>query len=123
MWTIKILQKILKGLAQLTIRRYKPFIIGVTGSVGKTSTKLAVSVVLGGSTSVRAARGNLNNELGFPLSILGDYDGSKTGGSSFWIKAVLDGLWGIVFKKEYPKGWELFYRNSTIFSDWVVHKS
>jgi UDP-N-acetylmuramoyl-tripeptide--D-alanyl-D-alanine ligase len=99
----KILQWKLRAIARLTIWRYRPFIIGVTGSVGKTSTKLATSVVLSGSTSVRAARGNLNNELGFPLAILGDYDGYKTGGALFWIGAIISGIFGMFFRRNYPK--------------------
>ncbi len=103
MWAVKILQWELKKVAQLTVWRYRPFIIGVTGSVGKTSTKLAISTVLGNSVSVRAARGNLNNELGFPLAILGDYDGRKIGGALFWIGAVAKGLLGLISRKGYPK--------------------
>jgi UDP-N-acetylmuramoyl-tripeptide--D-alanyl-D-alanine ligase len=63
----------LRKLSQLTIWRYRPGIIGVTGSVGKTSAKLAIAAVLGGERHVRISRGNLNSELGLPLAILGDW--------------------------------------------------
>lgn len=66
-----ILQKILAILARLTIWRYKPTIIGITGSVGKTSTKEAVFAVLKKKYRVRRAEKNYNNEIGLPLTILG----------------------------------------------------
>src|SRR5258708_2591235 len=64
---------ILKKLAQATILRYKPAIVGVTGSVGKTSTKIAIATVLSETLSVRAPHANFNTELGLPLTILGDW--------------------------------------------------
>ncbi len=67
------IQKILRRLAQLTVLRYRPAIVGVTGSVGKTSTKLAIAAVLSGNRQVRASRGNFNGEIGLPLAILGDW--------------------------------------------------
>jgi len=66
-----ILQKILAWLARATIHKYKPIIIGITGSVGKTSTKEAVFCVLKKKYRVRRAEKNYNNEIGFPLTILG----------------------------------------------------
>jgi len=74
---LKILKYMLKQLARLTIWRFKPQIIGITGSVGKTSTKEAVFAVLsardGNRLKIRKSEGNLNNELGMPLAILGDW--------------------------------------------------
>ena len=74
---LKILKSYLKFLAELTIRRFKPQIIGITGSVGKTSAKDAIFAVLsargGERGEVRKSEGNLNNELGMPLAILGDW--------------------------------------------------
>lgn len=49
-----------------------PF-VGVTGSVGKTSTKEFLSYLLAsqaGAEGVLATRGNLNNHLGLPLTLL-----------------------------------------------------
>ncbi len=67
----KILQKILFILAVRTLRRYTPTIVGITGSVGKTSTKEAVYTVLRWKFLVRKSEGNFNNEIGVPLTILG----------------------------------------------------
>ncbi len=47
-----------------------PF-IGVTGSVGKTSTKEVLSSVLSQKFKVHKTQGNFNNELGVPLTIFG----------------------------------------------------
>lgn len=47
-----------------------PF-IGVTGSVGKTSTKEMLSSVLSQKFKVHKTHGNFNNELGVPLTIFG----------------------------------------------------
>lgn len=44
-------------------------VVGITGSVGKTSTKLAIAHVLAGRYKVLAHPGNYNSEIGLPLSI------------------------------------------------------
>ncbi|MDA3840185.1 MAG: Mur ligase family protein [Patescibacteria group bacterium] len=67
----KILQFILKIIAKLVLKKYKPKIIGVTGSVGKTTTKEAVFTVLSKKYRVGKSLKNYNNEIGLPLSILG----------------------------------------------------
>lgn len=45
-------------------------VVGITGSNGKTSTKDFTAAVLGRAYSVCATRGNLNNHIGVPLSVL-----------------------------------------------------
>ena len=50
-------------LAKLYLWRFKPEIIAITGNVGKTSTKEAISAVMARIKTVRFAKGNLNNEL------------------------------------------------------------
>jgi UDP-N-acetylmuramoyl-tripeptide--D-alanyl-D-alanine ligase len=70
----KVLRWKLKKLAQLMIWRFRPGIVGITGSVGKTSTKLAVAAVLREGRSVRMSEGNLNNDFGLPLTILGEWN-------------------------------------------------
>ncbi len=96
-----LLAALLNLFARLTLVRYRPFIVGVTGSVGKTSTKTAIFTVLKSDFKVRMAGGNLNNEIGLPLAILGDYD--KTGGLIFWLKVFLKGLLQLILKTSYPK--------------------
>lgn len=84
---LSVIQKTLKLLARLTIKRYNPGIIGVTGNAGKTSAKEAIGTVLSRERVVRASSKNFNNELGLPLSILGDW--KETGGALFWLKAIV----------------------------------
>ena len=45
-------------------------VIGVTGSVGKTSTKEFVAGVLSAKYKVWKTQGNFNNEIGLPLTVL-----------------------------------------------------
>ena len=50
-------------------REFSGSIIGVTGSVGKTSTKDLLGVLLGGPPRVLTTAGNLNNHIGVPLTL------------------------------------------------------
>ena len=63
----------LAGLQQLA-RHYrawhKPFVLGITGSNGKTSTKDLACSVMSAKYQVCATEGNFNNHIGLPLSIL-----------------------------------------------------
>jgi UDP-N-acetylmuramoyl-tripeptide--D-alanyl-D-alanine ligase len=51
-------------------RRFDPLVVGITGSIAKTSTKEAVAAVLGGSLRTLKTEGNQNNEVGLPLTLL-----------------------------------------------------
>jgi UDP-N-acetylmuramoyl-tripeptide--D-alanyl-D-alanine ligase len=51
-------------------RRFDPLVVGVTGSIAKTSTKEAVATVLGATRRTLKTEGNQNNEIGLPLTLL-----------------------------------------------------
>ena len=67
------MQSYLRFFAKIYLKRATPKIVAVTGSVGKTSTKEAIFEVLKikFGKNVRKSEGNLNNETGVPLAILG----------------------------------------------------
>ncbi len=69
-----IISRILRLLARGIVARYRPRIIGVTGSVGKTTTKEVIAAVLRSRFRVGANPKNLNNEIGLPLAVLGAQD-------------------------------------------------
>ncbi len=104
---LKELRALLKTLSKSIIAKYDPFIVGVTGSVGKTSAKLAIASVLKSEFRVRAPGGNLNNEFGLPLALIGDYKAAY--GWFFWIKAILRAFLWLVVKLPYPEAIVLEY--------------
>jgi len=64
----------LRGLQQLAgywRDKFELRVIGITGSVGKSTTKELVADVLGQRYKTIRSPGNLNNEIGLPLSLLG----------------------------------------------------
>ena len=50
--------------------RFDPVVVGITGSLAKTSTKEQIAEVLGVRWSVLRNEGNQNNEVGLPLTLL-----------------------------------------------------
>ncbi len=67
-----IVPDVLQGLADLGVAgraRTRARVIGVTGSVGKTSTKEMLRVTLAGQGSVHAAEASYNNHWGVPLTL------------------------------------------------------
>ena len=60
----------LQAVAAAWRSRFSPLVVGVTGSIAKTSTKEAVAAVLGGRFATLRSEGNRNNEVGLPLTVL-----------------------------------------------------
>ncbi len=67
---VKDTEKALQNLAKFHRSTLTIPIIGLTGSNGKTTTKELLASVLSQKFSVFATKGNLNNHLGVPISIL-----------------------------------------------------
>ncbi len=67
----KIVTKILILESKLVLRKYRPKIIAITGSVGKTSTKDAIYTVISKFAYVRKSEKSYSRHLGLPLTILG----------------------------------------------------
>ncbi len=65
--TLAALQRLAAGRRD----RRRPKVIGVTGSVGKTTTKEIIAAVLGARYRVLKNEANYNNEIGLPLTLLG----------------------------------------------------
>lgn len=64
----------LKEIATFYRRQLDIKVVGITGSVGKTSTKEMIGGVLSAKYNVLKTAGNFNNEVGLPLTVLGIRD-------------------------------------------------
>jgi len=97
----KIIVSILTLEARLVLSKYKPKIVAVTGSVGKTSTKDAIYAVLSDFFLVRKSEKSYNSELGIPLTILG----RETGWNNpfVWFSIIFEGIALLLLKNHYPK--------------------
>jgi len=97
----KIITKILRAEASAVLKKYKPKIIAVIGSVGKTSTKDAVYEVFARKFFVRKSAKSFNSEIGIPLTVFGCdnawYDPIG------WIKILWSGLALILWRHKYPE--------------------
>lgn len=98
-----IFQYILKSLASSIIKKYRPDVIGITGSIGKTSAKEAIAVVLAARFNVRSSFKNYNNEIGVPLTIIGI---NESPGKSIykWLNIFFVAVKLLVYKdKDFPE--------------------
>jgi UDP-N-acetylmuramoyl-tripeptide--D-alanyl-D-alanine ligase len=73
-WVVDDTRLALGRLAAAHRDDFRGRIVAVTGSNGKTTCKEMIAAVLGQAGSVRATRGNLNNDIGLPLTLLGADD-------------------------------------------------
>lgn len=60
----------LGDIARLWRQRTRAKLVGITGSVGKTTTKEMTAAVLGAAFSVHKTAANFNNHIGLPLTVL-----------------------------------------------------
>ncbi len=97
----KILSYLLKKNAHRIVETHNPMIIGVTGTVGKTSTKEAIYTCVKKFRNARESTKNYNNELGLPLSIVG----TESGGSSVikWAGVLTHEVSKALSQADYPE--------------------
>ncbi len=75
-WTLPVLLKVpdplgaLQELAAFWRRRHSPRVVGITGSVGKTTTKELIADVLARRYRTLKSEKSYNNEIGLPLTLL-----------------------------------------------------
>lgn len=91
--------------ARLVLKKYKPKIVGVTGNVGKTSTKDAIAAVLSKKFTVGKSSKSFNSEIGVPLSILGISSAMSSRWSKpfVWLRNLYAGLKLLLAKNNYPE--------------------
>src|SRR3989344_1721205 len=97
----KILANTLREESQLVLWKYRPKIIAITGSVGKTSTKDASYAIISKISHVRKSEKSFNSEIGLPLTILGCPNGWNN--PLLWLKNIAKGFWLFLYSHKYPK--------------------
>ncbi len=88
-------------LARGILHKYRPRIVMVTGSVGKTSTKDAVAAALSHKFHLRASEKSYNSEFGVPLTIIGAKNPWTN--PEAWVRVVGEALALIFLPSHYPR--------------------
>jgi UDP-N-acetylmuramyl pentapeptide synthase len=96
----KIIAVLLRLEARLILKKYKPHIIAITGSVGKTSTKDAIFEVVAATAYTRKSEKSFNSEIGLPLTVLGRPNAWSN--PLKWMENLFDGLVLFVSSQRYP---------------------
>ncbi|MGA7744241.1 MAG: UDP-N-acetylmuramoyl-tripeptide--D-alanyl-D-alanine ligase [Polyangia bacterium] len=73
-------RKALGDLAAAARKQYRGRVVGVTGSNGKTTTKELIAAALSSAGQVLRTQGNLNTDVGLPLTVL-----EATAKEDFWV--------------------------------------
>ncbi|MFH0928018.1 MAG: Mur ligase family protein [bacterium] len=99
---MNILHKLLAFFTRKIISKYRPVVIAITGSVGKTSAKEAIFAVVNEGRRVRTSPKNYNNELGVPLTVIGaEAQGRNLFG---WLGVFWKAFWlWMIRDKNYPE--------------------
>lgn len=102
------IKQLLAFFAQKIIAKYQPLVIGITGSVGKTSTRHAIAAALSSAYDLREPEKNYNNEIGIPLTVIGapgiDHITFKVGSFNIgWIRVFAKALMVWLLPQKYPK--------------------
>jgi UDP-N-acetylmuramoyl-tripeptide--D-alanyl-D-alanine ligase len=96
----KIIRTIFCLLARLCILRHKPFVIGITGSFGKTTARHVITEILRrAGRDVWTAEGNYNGEWGLAFSVLQIRSSEKH--VTAWLQMFFAAIVTII-KPQYP---------------------
>jgi UDP-N-acetylmuramoyl-tripeptide--D-alanyl-D-alanine ligase len=87
-------------LARGVLWRYKPKVVAITGTVGKTTTRELTSAMLSSQFRVRSSRENYNSEFGVPLTIL---DRPVARSARQWLSVFWHGVRLIARRQDYPE--------------------
>jgi UDP-N-acetylmuramoyl-tripeptide--D-alanyl-D-alanine ligase len=87
--------------ARLILRKYKPRVVAITGTVGKTSAKDAVYAVLSHFYTTRKSEKSFNSGIGVPLTVIGCPNAWNN--PLGWLHNILDGFSLLVQRKSYPE--------------------
>lgn len=93
----KIVVHLLTEDAKRLLKKHKPKIIAITGNVGKTGTKDAISQIA--LPEARASKDSFNSDIGVPLTILGLQNEWRN--PLGWLKNLVVGEYRSHFLKEY----------------------
>jgi UDP-N-acetylmuramoyl-tripeptide--D-alanyl-D-alanine ligase len=100
-----IIKKIIFGIisfeAKLVLLRYKPRIVAVSGTVGKTGAKDMIYHIMSERFHVRKTNKSLNGDIGIPLTVLGHESGWDS--PLKWFKIMFSGFVQIFYSSNYPK--------------------
>jgi UDP-N-acetylmuramoyl-tripeptide--D-alanyl-D-alanine ligase len=96
-----IVVRILIAEAAILLRRQKPKVIAITGSVGKTSTKDAIYAAIKNNIYARKSEKSFNSDIGVPLTVLGLPNAWNN--PFMWLRNIVDGFFIAVFSKSYPE--------------------
>ena len=96
----RILTWVLRLLAGAVLRRYRPIVVAITGSSGKTTTKDLTAAVLSSRFDIRATEGTANSEVSVPGVVLGPARG-RSGRER--LRTVLAGLSLLLRRRPYPE--------------------
>jgi UDP-N-acetylmuramoyl-tripeptide--D-alanyl-D-alanine ligase len=97
----KLIQKLLFSVSRAILKKYKPKVIAITGSIGKTSAKEAIFAVVSSKYEARKNIKNYNNEFGLPFTIIGSPSPKRN--PFKWLRLFLKSFWMIYFYSHYPK--------------------
>jgi len=100
-----IIKKPIVGLltweASMLVKKHRPKVIAITGSVGKTTAKDILYAGLRDHFDTRTAQKSFNSDIGVPLSIM---DLENPGNSPIqWIQVLFSGVKQVIFSKSFPE--------------------